>query len=285
MQWECNHDLSAPKKTMLGLAVRQAGAGRHRCAVCAYDLGLRLSLNKHFKSYNEFISSYDEGEVFECDEGKLSPNPIVLQIPVSQSGSENGKEVSRHKCVTCALAEGFTDGIKQRSLGNLSFQLVERPAPSTGDFIDRGYNAQKLSYKWTEDKEKMQRFLGALGEKAVLKHEENRLKIAGLWRKDDCQPRWVSNLDGDQMGYDVLSYFKPKQEKWIEVKTTSGDINTPFHISSNQLSCSQNNLDKFELYRLFNFDAERNQIEFYVLKGDVAPLLHLAPTTFRAKPK
>lgn len=40
---ECVHSgLSAPKEVIDGLPASQAGPGRHKCAVCAYDAGFQL---------------------------------------------------------------------------------------------------------------------------------------------------------------------------------------------------------------------------------------------------
>ena len=67
--------------------------------------------------------------------------------------------------------------------------------------------------------------IGDAGEKRVRDHERERL--ARLGRPDLAKNvRWVAD-DGEQPGYDVLSFNDDGSERWIEVKTSKGDkVNT-----------------------------------------------------------
>ena len=67
------------------------------------------------------------------------------------------------------------------------------------------------------------RSLGKQGEAFVMEVEERALHSAG--RKDLIRDlRWVSDLDGDGAGYDILSFDAVSgARKLIEVKTTCGD--------------------------------------------------------------
>lgn len=79
------------------------------------------------------------------------------------------------------------------------------------------------------------RALGTAGEERVLKHERDKLTIAG--REDLAQQiRWVSEEDGDGAGYDIASFDADGRQRLIEVKTTNGWERTPFHISRNELA-------------------------------------------------
>jgi hypothetical protein len=40
----CNHGKTAPQSVLDGLPQSQAGTGRHKCAVCAYQLGFEAGL-------------------------------------------------------------------------------------------------------------------------------------------------------------------------------------------------------------------------------------------------
>lgn len=40
----CKHDKQAPKDVLRALPESQAGEGRHKCAVCAYDAGYKDGL-------------------------------------------------------------------------------------------------------------------------------------------------------------------------------------------------------------------------------------------------
>jgi hypothetical protein len=64
------------------LALDQGGAGRHRCAGCAYEAGYQAGLQRH------------ETLVLDLD-----------QLPKSQAGAV------RHKSPHAAYAQGYYDGV------------------------------------------------------------------------------------------------------------------------------------------------------------------------------
>jgi hypothetical protein len=122
------------------------------------------------------------------------------------------------------------------------------------------------------------RHLGRLGEQWVLGFEQSRLSDAGmpeLFQKVD----WVSDRLGDGAGYDILSYEKIGQPRYIEVKTTNGPHATAFVISRNELEFSQERADAFYLYRVFQF---RKVPMLYILRGDLSKQLILEPIDYRA---
>ena len=77
------------------------------------------------------------------------------------------------------------------------------------------------------------RALGRAGEERAFHHERRQLIAAG--RQDlASKVRWVSEEDGDGLGYDILSFEPDSRERLIEVKTTNGWERTPFHMSRNE---------------------------------------------------
>ena len=91
--------------------------------------------------------------------------------------------------------------------------------------------------------------------------------------------RWVSDLDGDGAGFDIASFQPDGRERLIEVKTTNGWERTPFHISGNELSVSEQRKSNWRLLRLWNFSREPKGFELYPpLEAHVA----LMPTSFLA---
>lgn len=122
------------------------------------------------------------------------------------------------------------------------------------------------------------RALGSAGEERVLAHELASLRSAG---RDDLarKVRWVSKEDGDGAGYDIASFAQDGGPRLIEVKTTNGWERTPFHITRNELSVSDERRAEWCLFRLWNFSREPKAFELY------APLeahLTLTPTSFLA---
>ena len=96
------------------------------------------------------------------------------------------------------------------------------------------------------------RRLGRAGEERVVDHERSSLLAAG---RDDLagNVRWVSELDGDGLGYDILSFEPTGAERLIEVKTTNGWARTPFHISRNELAVAHERKEDWHIIRLWDF--------------------------------
>ncbi|RUX32610.1 DUF3883 domain-containing protein [Mesorhizobium sp. M7A.F.Ca.US.011.01.1.1] len=96
------------------------------------------------------------------------------------------------------------------------------------------------------------RQLGKSGEERVFFAEQSGLRVAG---RDDLarKVRWVSVEDGDGAGYDIRSFDPAGRERLIEVKTTTGHKQTPFLLSENERSFSEERPDAFRLVRLFDF--------------------------------
>lgn len=96
------------------------------------------------------------------------------------------------------------------------------------------------------------RALGKRGEENILIHERERLTQMG--RADlASQVRWVSDIDGDGAGYDILSFNTHGAERLLEVKTTNGAERTPFYLSENERQLSLERPDAFRIVRLYDF--------------------------------
>lgn len=90
---------------------------------------------------------------------------------------------------------------------------------------------------------------GMKGEEIVVEVEQEFFRSIS---RDDLaeKVRHVSKEDGDGSGYDVLSFFPDGNEKYIEVKSTTGTLESPFYISRNELGFLQeHNKDAF-VYRV-----------------------------------
>ena len=123
--------------------------------------------------------------------------------------------------------------------------------------------------------------LGQAGEIAVLQRERSALERRGradLARKVEH----VSHSVGDGLGFDILSYDERGEEKFIEVKTTRRGKLWPMLISRGEVAFSQQERDRFHLYRVYDFNEKHAGL--YVLRGDVERSCHLAPVTYQAVP-
>ncbi len=82
--------------------------------------------------------------------------------------------------------------------------------------------------------------------------EEERLKK--LFPKDETKrPKHVSKIEGDGAGYDILSFDEDGRRLYIEVKTTTGNYNTPFYVTNHELTQSIGFPDQYLLYRVYHF--------------------------------
>lgn len=110
-------------------------------------------------------------------------------------------------------------------------------------------NVRKID--WSNINEK-NTYIGARGEEFVFEKEKETVKSFST----DSLSKVIhsSIVDGDGLGYDVLSINKRGESIYIEVKTTSGDEKTPFYMSVNERNFLLNTRNAF-LYRVYNFDA------------------------------
>lgn len=123
--------------------------------------------------------------------------------------------------------------------------------------------------------------LGLAGEKLALEFEHERLWRAG---KKNLAERieHVSRSKGDYLGFDISSFEVDGRERLIEVKTTRFGALTPFFASKNEVEISQSREDKYQLYRLFNFNRKPG---LFVLAGSLRETCSLDPTQFSALPR
>ena len=122
------------------------------------------------------------------------------------------------------------------------------------------------------------RALGEAGEAFVFRSEQNWLSSNG---RDDlaAKVRWVAKEDGDGAGFDILSYSRRGEERWLEVKTTNGPPTTPFWITAYERRVSEENPDAFRLTRLFDFSRRPGPFR---LKPPLTDHLRLLPSQYRA---
>ena len=102
-----------------------------------------------------------------------------------------------------------------------------------------------------------------------------------LLARDDLarKVRWVSEEDGDGVGYDIASFGSDGLPRLIEVKTTNGWERTRFHITRNELAVAKERRSEWCLFRLWNFSRNPKAFELHPpLDAHVA----LTATTFQA---
>jgi hypothetical protein len=168
------------------------------------------------------------------------------------------------------------------SLKKLIIEKVEAPseikAPSSRTDSTPGVHP---NYKKAQEVKKK---IGDAGELIALQFEKNRLHSIGL---DTFIPKieHVSITQGDGLGYDIKSFDKSPdgtvKEIFIEVKSTIGNKEDPFQISSNEVSVSKKLGDSYKIYRLFKI-KNKTRVYLYIVSGSVEDNFKLKPTDFFA---
>lgn len=134
------------------------------------------------------------------------------------------------------------------------------------------------------EKDARNRELGMSGELLIVKHEKEMLEEGA--RPDlASRVRHTSIVEGDGAGYDILSFTLQGKRKYIEVKTTRGPAETPFYATSNEVAFSALHANDYRLYRVYDYDQDRNFGKFYVVGGSLAETFELSPTQFKASRK
>jgi hypothetical protein len=124
------------------------------------------------------------------------------------------------------------------------------------------------------------RALGFNGEMLVLKTEKEALINCGKLELAE-KIRHISEILGDGTGFDIESFTQEGVVKYIEVKTTTGSMLTPFFMSSNEKAFAELKQENYYLYRVFDYDTTNNSGKYYILHGDLENTLNFSPTQYR----
>lgn len=156
---------------------------------------------------------------------------------------------------------------KNKYLINANCDFIE-----SSNYVNEKDSIKLKGYKIDYEKQnKINSKLGSLGEDYVMKYE--KAKLIGLDKNklaDKVERKSI--IEGDGLGFDILSFDENGKEIFIEVKATKGSKDNPFYITNSELLFSQLNKDRFYLYRLYNYDEENNLFEIEKIKGDLTHL-------------
>lgn len=160
--------------------------------------------------------------------------------------------------------------------------LTAAPKPSVESHkvTEPSRPAIRLATNYIE-REARNRSLGAAGELFALNYERARLIHIG---KENLAARikHTSKIRGDYEGYDILSFDENGAERLIEVKTTKYGAETPFFVSRNEVSTSEQRASLYHVYRLYRF---RQAPKLYTLPGAISQTCQLFTACFLAAPR
>jgi hypothetical protein len=125
--------------------------------------------------------------------------------------------------------------------------------------------------------EQANRVIGTTGESIALAYEKWRLIQAGKENLAD-KIEWVSQTQGDGLGFDILSRNINGTDRYIEVKSTKLTKEAPFYFSALEHDFSRRNRSNFFLYRLFNLRADPR---LFIANGAYDDFCNASPTQFK----
>ena len=128
--------------------------------------------------------------------------------------------------------------------------------------------------------------LGALGEEFVFEREKD--EVVSFDPGAVCRVIHLSREQGDGLGYDVLSLNVAGETLYIEVKTTEGDVDTPFFMSSNEKDFFEENINNPNvfIYRVYEFNkASRHGKIKKISAATLFADYEFDPMTYRVRKK
>lgn len=123
--------------------------------------------------------------------------------------------------------------------------------------------------------------IGLQGEKLALQIEKERLEKLGI-KHIDKKITWRS-IESDSYGYDIESVdiINGKETTiYIEVKTTSDRIDSPFYVTKKEKEFSEKTDIQYRILRIFDVDSTKPK--YYYAEGSLERNFILDPITYLA---
>lgn len=248
-----------------------------------------IDLTSSLQNKNTLVSGYELGNIFSIkyDSDNLPDNDQLLTdlkdmlfcLNEIKADLINEKNLQQNIDYILSLGLNLNPLLNNNNIKKIAKKIPKIELTETDSVIkESDKKGRKIDYDTLQKQNSM---IGFLGEKIVLKYEKNRLN-----NDPDLSQRieHVSQTKGDGLGYDILSFDNQGNEIFIEVKTTTQGKNTPFYMSSNEVSFANKHPDNYFLYRVYNFSnlVEMNNVEFFRINGSQMKNIDLQPANFIA---
>ena len=284
---EFAHKIGASKNAKLG-AERLAAAisgkiprGRHRATFCAaleVVLGDEASASNIVDKFG--IPKRPRSWVPFDDNQKTVIYQIIrryINAPAAKSGSVATPEESGHP-QNVNISDEQEAVVKISLPADIDFEnvLVDPPISSMGtkkqSAVVKSKAARKIDHKAKTAKNEI---VGALGENFAMLYEQWRL------RDHSALAAKIEHLSitDDSKGYDILSFETDGTERFVEVKSTLTNVDTPFFISAAELATAHSIGERYVLLRVFDLEAAPKCCE---IRMPFDEKLKLSPTSYMA---
>ncbi|WP_428958429.1 MrcB family domain-containing protein [Levilactobacillus brevis] len=140
----------------------------------------------------------------------------------------------------------------------------ENPVPTASGSPINSQISPKHTHNDYEKRGRRNRNLAQVSERMVLEEEKKRLSSIPRLRSLSNKIEHTSKLIGDGTGYDIKSYAIIDDkivEYFIEVKATTGNINSPFFMSQNEINVAKEKLERYEIFRLYK--SKEGCLDYY----------------------
>lgn len=199
------------------------------------------------------------------DHDNQREKPVYFKWQILDWSEDDSTRLMNNKTINSYYTENFDTKKFTLQLNEekseYSYESESRKGKNTNEF----YSNKNINF---EGEIKKNTELGKKGEDVVVEYEKTKLIMEG--REDLADKVFATReIAGNSERFDVLSYDKDGNEKYIEVKTTKGGFNNRFHISENEVEFSEQYQDKYYLYRVYNFNAKTMSADLRIIKGAI----------------
>ncbi|WOO88699.1 DUF3883 domain-containing protein [Mollicutes bacterium LVI A0078] len=219
---------------------------------------------------------------FDSDDKEESPTRKEMKIL-----QRIGNVVSHQKEKRHYYTEGY---IVDKNFKPAKFILVN-PITKTvieSDEVDKrkkqrkNFTAKKVDWDKIRDRNDE---VGDQGEEFVMEYEIDRL-VENNVENSKSIVQHLSRLQGDGLGYDISSINFDGSTRFIEVKTTTREVNAPFYMSRNEKNFFEIYGEQAFIYRVYNFSRETRNGEVKIITAEeLFNKYDFDPITWKVTPK
>ena len=192
----------------------------------------------------------------------LDINPEIIYV-ISRGNKMNAIIANVSSCNICnisGLNEDEEKNIKNYGLRYIEYKgspahyissIVSLKCVEVGIFNNykENFNRNTFTPEQLERQLKLQKEIGLKGEQIILDYEKKQLTELGLYNYAQ-NVRWVAQEDC-KAGYDILSFDESGNKKYIEVKSSTGNVDK-FYMTKNEIETAERFGGEYYIYKVNN---------------------------------
>lgn len=248
----------------------------HRSYLNSRQIDHKYQINKKFSSFNSVKTKTDEKPEQKSETIKnLIPDNYkkeeeLIEKQDKEIGISNWLMGDDYNYNSKKDSDKKIEMVVSKNLLVLGKEKIQLMPP------EKKFRTARKIDNW-EEINKKRKETGNKGEEIVFLLEQEY--FISINRKDLADKvRHVSKEDGDGLGYDILSFFDDGKEKYIEVKSTTASIESPFNISKNELEFLEDHYDDAFIYRV-SVSNEIPEVKvrpsFEILESEIIPISYI----------